>query len=539
MNSTRLLLALVLLAQAASASTFFVDYLDGDDSANGTTTATAWKRCPGDPSATGVSDGTSLAPGDTVVFKGGSQYSGNVALPFSGSAEAVITYDGSGSSWGTGKAIVDANYQLGSYCFAANTGIGHIEFKGFHLRNAGGWADDDAAVVSAAAGTVTNSTARDGNGLMFYAGGHTNIRIADLFIERMGGWRNTQGWTAGTIAGSGIALKNCNGVVVTNCEMTKMKAGIVIYATTEMQNVTVQNCDIHNYIVWGVDIAPQLSGATIRNVEVKDTRVRDYVEFTSGVWAGVGEWPHTDGIFVRTAAIASVWTNVSISGCSFYCDSPGSSDGGTAAIFVSQGASVSIFNNLFQDTQTRQIGVDHSNPDASVQVVRIYNNTFLTDGSPAIVMGGETNAARRQVYIQNNIFAMAPGAAQNWPMITRLSGVEPVVQDYNRYYDPDWSAGDKYVAAIPGYSSLATIQGLGWDTNSTYGSPLFVDSSAVKSERNLRLQSALEGTDLSAFFTDDFTGATRVAPWDIGAYEYLGRSATAGTVNVGTLIITP
>ena len=47
------------------------------------------------------------------------------------------------------------------------------------------------------------------------------------------------------------------------------------------------------------------------------------------------------------------------------------------------------------------------------------------------------------------------------------------------------------------------------------------------------------GFDLSAFFTDDFTGSTRVAPWDIGAYEYLGRRATAGTVNVGTLTITP
>jgi hypothetical protein len=47
------------------------------------------------------------------------------------------------------------------------------------------------------------------------------------------------------------------------------------------------------------------------------------------------------------------------------------------------------------------------------------------------------------------------------------------------------------------------------------------------------------GTDLSAYFTDDFTGSTRVAPWDIGAYEYLGRHATAGTVNVGTLTITP
>lgn len=46
------------------------------------------------------------------------------------------------------------------------------------------------------------------------------------------------------------------------------------------------------------------------------------------------------------------------------------------------------------------------------------------------------------------------------------------------------------------------------------------------------------GATLSEF-TDDFTGATRVAPWDIGAYELIHPTATAGTVTVGTLIIAP
>lgn len=52
------------------------------------------------------------------------------------------------------------------------------------------------------------------------------------------------------------------------------------------------------------------------------------------------------------------------------------------------------------------------------------------------------------------------------------------------------------------------------------------------------------GTDLSSYFTTDITGATRTAPWDIGAYKYTsgapiisGRQARAATVNVWTLTV--
>jgi hypothetical protein len=34
------------------------------------------------------------------------------------------------------------------------------------------------------------------------------------------------------------------------------------------------------------------------------------------------------------------------------------------------------------------------------------------------------------------------------------------------------------------------------------------------------------GTDLSAFFTDDITGATRTTPWDIGAFAIVGGAST-------------
>jgi len=42
------------------------------------------------------------------------------------------------------------------------------------------------------------------------------------------------------------------------------------------------------------------------------------------------------------------------------------------------------------------------------------------------------------------------------------------------------------------------------------------------------------GSDLSARFTDDYGRATRSVPWDAGAWEYVGRTATARTASVGT-----
>lgn len=42
-----------------------------------------------------------------------------------------------------------------------------------------------------------------------------------------------------------------------------------------------------------------------------------------------------------------------------------------------------------------------------------------------------------------------------------------------------------------------------------------------------------------AGFSDDYTSAARISPWDIGAYELIHPIASAGTVTVGTLTIGP
>lgn len=98
------LLLVIGCAPAASAS-WYVDFANGSDSADGRSTATAWQHAPGDAQATGRPASQRLAPGDEVIFRAGVAYRGSIRLADSGSAERPITYRGRG--WGEGLAIID------------------------------------------------------------------------------------------------------------------------------------------------------------------------------------------------------------------------------------------------------------------------------------------------------------------------------------------------------------------------------------------------------------------------------------------------
>jgi hypothetical protein len=89
--------------------TYYIDFVGGADT-NAGTQASPWKHSPGDANATGNARATALAPGNTVIFKGGVVYSGEIDIPASGTASGgYITFRGNTPSgtWGTGKAQFD------------------------------------------------------------------------------------------------------------------------------------------------------------------------------------------------------------------------------------------------------------------------------------------------------------------------------------------------------------------------------------------------------------------------------------------------
>lgn len=104
-----LALAISLCCAAwASAATYYVDFAGGDNTADGLSPQAAWKHAPGDRNATDQPAAAKLAPGDTVVFRGGVAYHGSISLAASGEAGKPITLDGNtAGTFGTGRAVLD------------------------------------------------------------------------------------------------------------------------------------------------------------------------------------------------------------------------------------------------------------------------------------------------------------------------------------------------------------------------------------------------------------------------------------------------
>jgi hypothetical protein len=98
----------VLGVSFISAATYYVDFADGDNFADGLDPERAWKHAPGDPNAIGHPGKVVLEPGDTVILKGGVTYHGSIILTVSGEAEKPITLDGNTEgTFGKGRAILD------------------------------------------------------------------------------------------------------------------------------------------------------------------------------------------------------------------------------------------------------------------------------------------------------------------------------------------------------------------------------------------------------------------------------------------------
>lgn len=99
---------LIGLAGHLSAATYYVDYSGGSNQADGLSPQTAWKHSPGDKKATDKPKAAALAAGDTILFKGGVTYFGEIEITASGSEGNPIKLDGnSGGTFGEGRAILD------------------------------------------------------------------------------------------------------------------------------------------------------------------------------------------------------------------------------------------------------------------------------------------------------------------------------------------------------------------------------------------------------------------------------------------------
>lgn len=438
--------SLVPRANAQTVTTYYIDYTTGNDTNTGTSQTSPWKHAPGDSSATGNAGATALKAGDTALFKGGVRYTGKININWSGSSGTYITYDGNSSgSWGVGKAIMDGkNSPTDNVAFIANSAKDYITIKGFEIVDYGGYPDGDPVFSQTCANP--SNVDRSGTGISFWAGG-SHLVFKDLYIHEIGVWYNQAPFTGNAINGTGIGLRDNNDVMIDTVEFTRMFRPILLRSMSSISNIEIKNVDIHNYIVWGIDVSPGASNAAIENISIHDSKIHDMIEHDLGNWwsncgSSFSEYynrPHTDGIFLRRDYHPIIQTTpVLIYNNTFYNTNIGNSDGGTASIHVTEGPSASIYNNLFIGTKdSPTIYLHHGNhPGSSPQYLRIYNNSFFNDHT-AVDAVTRPESPFGFISIKNNVFYDTRNSGVvNAGLTIFLETVDSIPNelDYNLYY---------------------------------------------------------------------------------------------------------
>lgn len=537
----RVLWLLLLSALSLHGATYYVDFTGGSDAANGTTTGTPFKHCPGDGNATGTAGSTTLSAGDRVNFKGGVEYNvagADIDLTWSGTVGNSIIYDG--TNWnGPTRAIITGTNDIVTATAFTDGGVArsNLAFRGLVITNIGGYSDATFAALPTNGIVSPNG----GFGILFSTAGSQDIEISGCGFGKIGQWRNTKPFEdENSTVGLMIHLRDSKRVTIKDCDFTASRTCISIKGN--ISDIVVSNCVLHNYFTWGIDVAPQATGNILSNIYIQRCTIKDYNEHSSAYWTGYGDTPHNDGIFLRTSAIVSTWTNIVIEQSTFSDDLPVGT--GTASIYVSQGSSATIRNCLFLNEAHAvvvKIAYRHLNI-TPYQYVKFHNNTLISPTANLEIDPG--NSDPNVVEIYNNAFYRV-STTRNFQIFSAdwTNAATTLLWDHNRYNSDYSPVANHYVvfANSGGYQMLPWWVSRGYDTNSTQGALTLTATSGAASTWNARplLSSALvgAGTNLTSYggFSTDFYGNPRPSSgaWTIGAIEYVAPLPTAITIGSG------
>jgi len=536
---------LSLVSLCASATTYYVDFVSGNDSNNGSDPSTPWQHCPGDASATGNPHTTALGAGDTVIFKGGVAYTNSITINWSGGVGNPITYDGnSAGSFGSGMAIMDGQY-TNKYGFYLSQKA-NLAIQNFQIQHIGG-------TPPSTYGSYTSNNfpvAGVNYGYAVYGLDVTNLTIANSLIQQIGTWTNQPPVTASAVHGYGVVFYSPQNLIITNCEFTEMFSGIAINGGHPANGLTVSNvvltgCNIHNYIVWGITSGPAQTNVTISGVTITNCALHDFPEYCAPYWwsgTDPAHAPHIDGIFLGIAMFSNVvFTNITIENNQFYWNY--TNGGGSALIYITGfSGNLNLYNNVFLNNYFSfgDICCDAPPPASynnSPLYVNIMNNTFLNP-NVGLYIRNRANYADPLAgtwNIQNNIFAITNAANSvecvNFDFETNL----PTVMDHNIYYNK--AAGAVVISRTLGsgtiYYSLPQFQtAFGLESNGcqatslsqVFANPLVglgFNSSANDVHPNTNFPAITNGNTLISLFQYDKAANPRptVGSWTVGAYQ--------------------
>ena len=265
-NRSRMgLLALALIASGWAASveaaTYYIDSVNGSDSAAGTSTTTAWQTLA-------KVNATTFNPGDSILFHTGQSWAGQLHPLGSGTSTSPIVISNYG---GGAKPIIDGS--------SLSSG------SAVYLYNQGGWTIDGLEVINDS-GVPNIGTLSAG-----FLGGGTGINRSGIFVDNE---------SAGVL--SGITIQNnyvhdVNGCFACSGDDPHANGGIIVVA--DVSNVAFSD-------------ALAVGNESYNNVKILNNTVSHVGR------EGIVFWDNSAGLSYVVVAPAALSSNVTIQGNGIY-----------------------------------------------------------------------------------------------------------------------------------------------------------------------------------------------------------------------------
>jgi len=321
---------------SAHAATYYVDFTNGLDTNNGTSTDTPWKN---------LSKINSYAfnPGDFIYLKKGETWNGYFNVSRSGSAGNLITY----GAYGTGAdpivnasgtnyaAIVDGksyiriqnikfqNATLGQLLLY-NNNVSDIEIdsittsggaRGFYILN-------NTGPITIANTTISNATTA---GIDIGGGTHTTFTLSNIQISGSANGISLDG-PMSSISISGSSLSNTTGrglhitangvignLVVTSSHFDSNTTG-GFYNQGTITAATISNSYFNSNTGYGISLG-QSTGKTVTDLTISNTQIN--TNGTQGIiFGGVGQFTNIDltGLTVQDNSSYALYVTGNVNG---------------------------------------------------------------------------------------------------------------------------------------------------------------------------------------------------------------------------------
>lgn len=495
-----MLLSLVFISTTKAQSIYYVDGINGNNSNNGTSLASAWqtiqKAC------------NSAIPNSIVQIKGGT-YHENIIVNVSGTLNNPITF----KNYMNDVVLIDGNGTNGITMLSI-TNKSYLNFENLTIQNL---TKPDAQGILVETTGSTSAT-----GLMF-----KNITITGI------NWTNNQSTIpSSTDNAQGFIAYGRNGGI-TNLILDSLHVYNNILGFSEaisfdgnINGFTVKNCTVHDNTNIGIVLAGNYAISSNSSTD----QARHGIVSNNICYNNVSQYATSGGIYVDGGKNIIIEKNICYgngNGIEIGCEENGTVD------------SIIVKNNLIYNNQEAGISVGGYTTSTTGQVINstIRNNTLLknnysNDGTGELVVSKASNCV-----FENNIIYTN---SQN--ILLYVDNISPQTNNtfnYNCWYTPSGSSTNITVTwRTSSYSTFNSYKnGTSQESNSLFTNPDLTNVSITTPDFHLLSNSScinhgMPSTAISIGETDN-EGNIRVGGGtiDIGALEFNSFTTQMGSLH--------